>query len=895
MPPIMVGLLLGSLWGAGTGVCEPLHLFELQFPFGSRRNLARAEATKLLREFESDEQVAKLLEEEPVSAEPAVLIGSSKDCPLLREAAASGFLKDPEDSDSDSQRRLPSLVVNIDHTGRPWNPSPKVMRSHTPYYGHKGALTESCSLPPVALEELKRTVDLTYLGLDMGFNPIAFENYKVCNNLFFSSIRNSRHSSDPTCIIAHLDDSGSSIKALDTSVLKPLHPSLKTALSLASIIALTKQKREWIRRLLTSTTLRLAWHVVEIFSEMNINMLEANVGEALNNIVLQDSSLMKPLEELIRFATTCVTYEDYPEKSCQDPRHYPSPDNPKFKNYPIYDYLRTVGAEVSFPKTLPSNWQPHIYDGNRTNSRAAGERDPYNFYEDWKKQVYNSWHNLWVLNLVVYDAGSMWHWSRQIDANTFFFKPWRVTRVGTLVMAEAGPLRYDNLSPRFRVDPSVDVKEEEYATCPWHLTDLGFFDKLHLQRGKLTAQWHRQDVWRPTEHCPLNEAAVPCPPKVHPDKCGTDGSYIRPVESPWFYRLEREESWVTWDTGGTHSDYVDRIWTAKGTAFPKLWLLNSMSESATEPELSPSGKGRIHAGFLFLFQQAAKQMVADDVKEVAQKIAATGKRHVVLFTGHSLGGAVAQIAAWYYATKARELMRRGLLQLRCVTFGAPAWGNEIAYDEFMSTGTIIHDVATNMDPVTTLNGEPSFGHDLQWRKPFHIRRLCVLSDNMKVYASIQIPMEDMATVVVASSSPREPDFFGELWTRKELHTGSFFRRTFGALANMQNVDSVFLNPVLTHFLSYSAVLTIMADLVPEAGYGSGLAAPLLRDPPLLYASHQVNAALIEAQTRLRWVLHRIAGESGLNRKHLEIPVEKAVDEPSKLQSGISRQASRVLN
>ncbi|KAL8451927.1 hypothetical protein Emag_002579 [Eimeria magna] len=446
-------------------------------------------------------------------------------------------------------------------------------------------------------------------------------------------------------------------------------------------------------------------------------------------------------------------------------------------------------------------------------------------------------------------------------------------------MAEAGPLRYDDLSPRFRVDPSVEVKEEDYATCPWHLTDLGFFDKLHTQRGKLTAQWHRNDVWRPTQHCPLNEAAVPCPPKVHPDKCGTDGSYIRPVESPWFYRLEREESWVTWETDDTHNDYVDRIWTAKGTAFPKLWLLNSMSESLFEPELSPSGQGRIHAGFLFLFQQAAKQFVADDIKEVAEKIAASGKRHVVLFTGHSLGGAVAQIAAWYYATKARDLMRMGLLQLRCVTFGAPAWGNEIAYNEFMSTGTIIHDVATNMDPVTTLNGEPSFGHDIQWRKPFHFR----------------IPMEDLATVVVASSSPKEPDFFGELWTRKELHTGSFFRRTFGALANMQNVDSVFLNPVLTHFLSYSAVLTIMADLVPEAGYGSGLAAPLLRDPPLLYASHQVNDALMEAQTRLRWVLHRIAGEAGLNRKHVEVTAEEADDKPSKLHGGISRQASRVLN
>ncbi|KAL8442998.1 hypothetical protein Emed_006992 [Eimeria media] len=632
MSPFLLGLLLGSLWSAGRGNCEPQGLFELQLPFASRRNLARAEATKLLREFESDEQVARLLQEEPRSTVPAVLVGEAKDCSLISEATDSGLSSNPEDSKSNPHRQRPVAPVNIDQTGRPWNPCPNVMRGITPYYGHRGAHNDADTLPSVPLESIKRRVDLTHLGVDMEFNSTAYENYKVCNSFFFSSIRNSRHSSDPTCIIAHLDDSSSSIKTLDTSLLKPLHPNLKTALSLASLLTLTRQKREWIRRLLTSPSLRLAWHVVETFSEIKINMLEANVGEALNNIVLENLSLLKPLEELIRF-----------------------------------------------------DWQPHIYDGNRTSRRAAGERDPYNYHGDWKKQVYNSWHNLWILNLIVYDAGSMWQWSRQLDANTFFFKPWRVTRVGTLVMAEAGPLRYDDLSPRFRVDPSVEVKEEDYASCPWHLTDLTFFDKMHTQPGKVTAQWHRHDVWRPTQYCPLNEADVPCPPKVNPDKCGTDGSYIRPVESPWFYRLEREESWVTWETDDTQNDYVDRIWTAKGTAFPKLWLLNSMSESVPEPELSPSGEGRVHAGFLFLFREAAKQVVADDIKEVAEKIGATGKRHVVLFTGHSLGGAVAQIAAWYYATKTTELIQAGLLQLRCVTFGAPAVSRKIVEKRFVSS------------------------------------------------------------------------------------------------------------------------------------------------------------------------------------------------------------------
>ena len=126
--------------------------------------------------------------------------------------------------------------------------------------------------------------------------------------------------------------------------------------------------------------------------------------------------------------------------SWQDPKRYPSPDSPEYKTYPIYDYLREVGAEVSFPKNIPPDWQPRVYDGNRTTRRARGQRDAYNFSGDWKKQVYNSWHNLWVLNLIIYDAGSMWQWSQHLNANTFFFKPWKVTRVGTLEVAEAGTL-----------------------------------------------------------------------------------------------------------------------------------------------------------------------------------------------------------------------------------------------------------------------------------------------------------------------------------------------------------------------------------------------------------------------------------------------------------------------
>lgn len=97
-----------------------------------------------------------------------------------------------------------------------------------------------------------------------------------------------------------------------------------------------------------------------------------------------------------------------------------------------------------------------------------------------------------------------------------------------------------------------------------------------------------------------------------------------------------------------------------------------MWETTGDLELSPSGEVKLHSGFLFAFESIFKDMLKDDLQEVARKAEATRKRQVVLFTGHSLGGAVAQIAAWYYANQTRSLLDAGLLQIRCVTFGAPA-------------------------------------------------------------------------------------------------------------------------------------------------------------------------------------------------------------------------------
>ncbi|OEH74553.1 lipase domain-containing protein [Cyclospora cayetanensis] len=677
---------------------------------------ARAEAAKLLYEFAGENHVEMFLMDYTASAVPAVAIGKTRsDCSALMEAGAHT----PTSSDLSPSLHPQTVkvppVITLDPHGRPSPPCPKSILSKTPYYGSKGAQKEA--LPPtVTLKDVKQTADLTNLGLDVNYSKAAYDSLQVCNNFYFSSSGITRNSSDPVCIVCQLDESSSNIQGLDIESLREIHPRLRFALVLAANLAFTAKKKQWIMKLISSRSLRLVWHLVERFSEMHISMLDANVGEAINHIVLSELRLLQPVKDLIQFA----------------------------------------------------------------------------------------------------------------------------------------PLRYDNLTPRFHVDPSAVPTAQEYATCPQHLTDLEFFDKVKAPKGRLTAQWGRMGMWDPTgflekkePQCPVSSTVVQCPPLVNPDTCGSDATYLRPVETPWLFRLERDSNWVSWETEETQSDYVDRI-CASGVWHVQLWLLNTMWETVVDPELSPSKQARIHSGFLFLFKRAAKKIIDEDIEEVTEKINATGRRQVVLFTGHSLGSAVAQITAWYYAVKARALVQSRLLQIRCVTFGSPAWGNETAYEEFVASGVLAHDIATSVDPVTTLNGEPGLGHGLQWRKPYHYR----------------IMLEDMKKVVVASANPVDPDFSGQLWIRKEFHPGNFLKRTFGALVNMNDVDSVFLNPMLTHFLSYTATLTIMADLVPEADYGSGLAAPLITEHLIKYSAHMVNSALIAAGPRMNLVLRLIALEAG---------------------------------
>lgn len=72
-----------------------------------------------------------------------------------------------------------------------------------------------------------------------------------------------------------------------------------------------------------------------------------------------------------------------------------------------------------------------------TSEMPSGE-PPGPTEEAWKKRMYRTWHSLWILNLLAYDASDIWAWLQHHNARSFAFPPWKVTHVGVLRTAEAG-------------------------------------------------------------------------------------------------------------------------------------------------------------------------------------------------------------------------------------------------------------------------------------------------------------------------------------------------------------------------------------------------------------------------------------------------------------------------
>lgn len=184
-----------------------------------------------------------------------------------------------------------------------------------------------------------------------------------------------------------------------------------------------------------------------------------------------------------------------------------------------------------------------------------------------------------------------------------------------------------------------------------------------------------------------------------------------------------------------------------------------------------SKQAKVHSGFNFFFHQVARRPLTSFVLELRlrlrlrfrglhrsvasslrRKMESAKQRHaarqtreggaspyVVVFTGHSQGGALAQYGAWFLSKELCHFIREGRVAVYAVTFASPPvslrgrplsfcrslcfdgsalkgsvrWrgrlqiGDALANEELSRYGAAIHSVVNDVDPVPQVNIAPS--------------------------------------------------------------------------------------------------------------------------------------------------------------------------------------------
>ena len=132
-----------------------------------------------------------------------------------------------------------------------------------------------------------------------------------------------------------------------------------------------------------------------------------------------------------------------------------------------------------------------------------------------------------------------------------------------------------------------------------------------------------------------------------------------------------------------------------------------------------TGKIKVHKGFYTQFQSVQIKLTKSLIK-----LTENAKR--IIFTGHSLGGALAQIAAAYYGDVFEDLF------VTCYTFGSPRVGNS-HFVEWFSKNVDEHvRVVNEFDPV------PMIPTMFYWK---HANDICIklTSDNRIKYINNDTP------------------------------------------------------------------------------------------------------------------------------------------------------------
>ncbi|KAL8449052.1 hypothetical protein Emed_003404 [Eimeria media] len=252
--------------------------------------------------------------------------------------------------------------------------------------------------------------------------------------------------------------------------------------------------------------------------------------------------------------------------------------------------------------------------------------------------------------------------------------------------------------------------------------------------------------------------------------------------------------------------------------------------------------GRFHYGMSYLFDRAVRPVMDRHLKQLKHRLAGRTTPLTIVFSGHSLGAAIASLSSWYFAKRARALIQQGKLIVRTVVFGSPSWGDAAAYEDMQKSGVSVQEVNLDIDPICILFGEESLSGLLN-KKPFQM----------------QLHVGDMDQVEVASSVPGEPPFSGRVWTRPSYRPTPLLKKLAAMMFNLEDVDMLLLDPGLSHVNGYTAALTVMAGLLEEASFGSAVAAPFLSGNSQR-TGHALNHQMKAAHKVLQTVLRRVEAD-----------------------------------
>ncbi|KAL8426023.1 hypothetical protein Efla_001941 [Eimeria flavescens] len=322
---------------------------------------------------------------------------------------------------------------------------------------------------------------------------------------------------------------------------------------------------------------------------------------------------------------------------------------------------------------------------------------------------------------------------------------------------------------------------------------------------------------------------------------------------------------------------ADAVWAFRPTTNPKMWAVNSLvTPLQTEPLLSKVPSARMHRGYRAFFHLALKGLVdgfiaalvghegsssaglpSEDrswssryknVEGLSRRfhLRTAAEPFTVVFSGLSVGGAMAGIAAIYFVRQMRKKRVSKHLRVMCVAFGAPSWGSPQMYAAFDELGIIWNEIWTSHDPIPELLA----GEDITGLA--YDRRQIVLhgSDWNDVHLTTPFAFDGRAWVEGAEQT--------RLW-----------QQILFWIFNLHKLSTLPLHPKIAHQHGYSAALSLISGAYKYSGWMSHLAVPWIPLPQMEVTTFPESMEVLAAAHSQRLEAEKQEDHLGLAGEEVE--------------------------